>query len=86
MEKFLAIVVLIIVVLIAIPHLKAGEWIAPTAIDPHSWVTTYPLGTPELAQANAVPSQGYGWFHFDFWNHSPYDSRPVQKGDFAIRL
>lgn len=86
MDKFLAIVVLIIFVLIAVPHLKAGEWLSPTAIDPNSWQATYPLGDTAMAEANATPPEGYGWFHFDFWKHSPYDSRPIQNGDFKIRL
>jgi hypothetical protein len=86
MDKFLAIVLLIIVILIAIPHIKAGEWFAPTAVMPNSWITTSQLDDDSLAQANAVPSTGSGMFHFDFWNHSPYDARPIQKSDFDIRL
>ncbi len=91
MEKVLAIVVLIVALLIAAPHIKAGEWLAPTPVMPGSWVTTY--DTTGNAAAAATPPEGYGWFHFDFWNNGPSsagrsfsEGRPVQKGDFNIRL
>jgi hypothetical protein len=84
MEKVLAIVVLVVALLVAIPHIKAGEWLAPTAVDPNSWITSY--DTTGYAAASATPPEGYGWFRFDFWNNRSLDGRPVQKGDFNIRL
>ncbi|MES2224866.1 MAG: hypothetical protein V4478_02670 [Patescibacteria group bacterium] len=83
MERILAIVVLIVVVWVAIPHVRAGEWLAPTAISPDSWVAAY--DTTGYAQASATPPEGYGWFHFDFWNNPSTEGRSVAKGDFRLR-
>lgn len=82
MEKVLAIVFLIIFVLFAIPHLRRGEWIAPTAIAPYGW----PLEStdPNLRPYLATPPEGYGWFRFDFWNIPPSPGRPVRRSDFRI--
>lgn len=91
MEKVLAIVVLIMFVWLAIPRVTQGEWIAPTAIDPGSWVThqTYTANyeSNQLAQADSAPSQGFGWFHFDFWNDDNYRAPgiPATTADLDFR-
>ena len=93
MEKFLAIVILILFVWLAIPHIVRGEWIAPTAISPNSWVTSYTVGNGlgdsnqanQLAEAASIPSQGLGWFHFDFWNNPPTEGRPATTNDLSLR-
>jgi hypothetical protein len=77
MGKLLAIVFLIVFVWFAVPHLRRGEWLAPTAISP-DWqglTPTYGL---------ASPPEGYGWFRFDFWNNPPYAGRPVSRDDFRL--
>jgi hypothetical protein len=84
MEKVLAIVVLVVVLWVAIPHLMAGEWLAPTAVAPHSWITSY--DTTGYAAASATPPEGYGWFHFDFWDNPSPTGRSVQKDDFSLRF
>jgi hypothetical protein len=83
MEKVLAIVVLLVFVWLAIPHLAQGQWIAPTAIAPNSWVVGY--DTTGNAAALATPPQGYGWFHFDFWNTPTTAGQPVTRSDFSLR-
>jgi hypothetical protein len=83
MGKILAIVFILLFVWVAVPHLKQGEWIAPTAIAPNSWVVAY--DDTGYAAASATPIQGYGWFHFDFWNHDVNTpGRAVSRGDFRL--
>ncbi|MEO5646071.1 MAG: hypothetical protein ABIQ91_01190 [Candidatus Paceibacterota bacterium] len=96
MGKILAIVFLILFIWVAIPHIAKGEWIAPTAIAPNSWLAgnsynnqlaNASFGAPEVSKAAASPVQGYGWFHFDFWKHDPSaPGRVVTKSDFSLRL
>jgi hypothetical protein len=92
MGRILAIVLLLIFIWVAIPHIAKGEWIAPTAVAPGSWVAqpnyASNYDTTQYAAASATPIEGYGWFHFDFWNYSHIDQpgQPVQKGDFNIKL
>jgi hypothetical protein len=90
MEKVLAIVVLIIFVWLAIPRLVQGQWIAPTALMPGSWAATdtYPGTTyqsADFAQALATPPQGFGWFHFDFWNGPSSGGEPATTQDLRLR-
>ena len=86
MGKILAIVFLLLFILIAIPHIARGEWIAPAAIASDSWLINSPYDTG-LATASASPVEGYGWFHFDFWKHDPATpGRVVTKSDFRLRL
>lgn len=90
MGKILAIVFLLLFIWVAIPHLKQGEWIAPTAVMPNSWITQPNYASDprvtEVAAASASPIQGFGWFHFDFWNydHISQQGRVVSKGDFRL--
>jgi hypothetical protein len=64
--KILAIVVILVGLWYVIPHVRRGEYIAPTAIMPGSWITRDDRSG--LALAMATPPEGVGWFHFDFWN------------------
>ncbi len=84
MGKILAIVFLILFIWVAIPHIAKGEWLAPTEIAPNSWLIVSPNDT-DLATASASPIQGFGWFHFDFWNNTPSTAgRTVQRSDFRL--
>jgi hypothetical protein len=83
MGKILAIVFLILFVWLAIPRIVQGEWLAPTAIAPNSWVVQY--DTTGLAEASAAPAAGFGWFHFDFWNHPTTEGQPVTTQDLNFR-
>jgi hypothetical protein len=91
MEKILAIVVLVVVAWWAVPYIAHGEFIAPTAVAPNSWVTSYNLGGSnysggdQVAQSASQPSQGYGFFRFDFWNNPPTQGRPVTQSDTRLR-
>ncbi|GEM_PF-1485096 len=82
MERVLAIVVLVVVIWWAVPFIAHGQWFAPTGIAPNSWVTGY--DTTGLAAAASTPTEGYGVFHFDFWNNSSPQGRPVTKNDFRL--
>ena len=83
MGKVLAIIFVIIFIWWAIPHFARGEWIAPTAIAPDSWVTEW--DKTGYASALATPPQGYGWFHYDAWNNPPLEGRPVTKSDLKLK-
>ena len=83
MEKVLAIVFLIAFVWLAIPRIAHGEWIAPTAIAPNSWATQY--DNSGYAEASDSPSNGIGWFHFDFWNHPTDQGQPATTQDLHFR-
>jgi hypothetical protein len=83
MDKILAIVVLVLFVWIAIPRLIHGQWIAPTAVAPNSWEASY-VRQSGLADASA-PSTGFGWFHFDFWNHPSLQGQPASTNDLRLR-
>jgi hypothetical protein len=89
MEKILAIAVLLIFIWLAIPRLVHGQWIAPTAVEPGSWTTqTSALVSPAtagLAEAAGTPSEGFGWFHFDFWNHPSLAGQPATTADLHFR-
>lgn len=83
MERILAIVVLIVFVWLAIPRLIQGEWIAPTAVMPNSWVASY-AAQNGLANAD-TPSEGFGWFHFDFWNNPSLAGQSASASDVHLR-
>ncbi|HWC58004.1 MAG TPA: hypothetical protein VG621_03605 [Candidatus Paceibacterota bacterium] len=78
--KVIAVIFLIVFFLVAIPSLMRGEWIAPTALPPDSWIVAE---APQYASL-AAPSSGYGWFRFDVWNNPPREGRPVTRGDFRL--
>ena len=84
MERILAIVVLLTFVWLAIPRLIQGQWFAPTAIAPDSWVLNSPYDT-RLAEASATPPQGFGWFHFDFWNTPTTQGEVITTADTRFR-
>jgi hypothetical protein len=89
MDKFLAIVVLLAFVWLAIPRLISEQWIAPTPVAPNSWATApsayvSSFGAEE-AQAAATPPEGFGWFHFDFWNHPTLEAQPASTADLKFR-
>ncbi len=79
MGKVLAIVGVVLLVWVLYPHVRAGEFIAPTPIPPGTWLA---------AQAPArysYPPEGYGWFRFDFWNGTdPVAGRTVYQDDFRV--
>ncbi len=79
MGKVLAIVGVLLFVWVMYPHVRRGEFIAPTPLPPGTWLA---------AQAPAhysYPPAGYGWFHFDFWNHTAaLPGRTVYKSDFRL--
>ncbi len=82
MGKVLAIIGVILLVWVMYPHVRAGEFIAPTAIAPDTWMSDYVSSHGQ--DYLATPPQGYGWFRFDFWNNpSPY-GRTVEKDDFRL--
>jgi len=83
MDKVLAIVFLIVFVWLAIPRIAQVEWIAPTAVPPNSWTTQY--DTSGNAEALANPPEGFGWFHFDFWNHPTDQGQPATTQDLHFR-
>lgn len=90
MDKILAIVILLLFVWLAIPRLIHGQWITPTAVPPNSWVVAnnYPGGThtsSSLAASASTPTQGFGWFRFDFWNHSSPEGQPATSNDVRLR-
>lgn len=89
MEKFLAIVALVLFVWLAIPHLIKGVWLAPTPTPPHSWTNAAPYGggtynNQVASVSNALPF-GFGWFHFDFWNTPPHTGKQASRSDLAVR-
>ena len=84
MGKVLAIVFILVFVWWAWPHLRRGEWIAPTAVAPNTWMSDY---LPEDQRVLlATPPESYGWFRFDFWHASSNSTigRPVVKNDFHL--
>lgn len=81
-EKVLVILGVLLGVWVMYPHIRAGKFIAPTPIAAGTWMAEYfPEDTRTLL---ATPPQGYGWYHFDFWNNPPVDGRPVYKDDFKL--
>jgi len=75
MGRILAAIFLILFIWVAVPHIRRGEWISPTAIAPGTWMEDAAI--PEYRPLLATPPQGYGWYRFDAWNApSPY-GRPV---------
>lgn len=84
MGKVLAIVFLVVFIWWAYPFVSRGEWIAPTAVAPNTWMSNY------LSQEDrtllATPPEGYGWSRFDFWNSPPQTPpRPVVRSDFTLQ-
>lgn len=79
MERFLAIVFLILFIWVAIPHIKRGEWFAPAMGPSEHWA--YEYAAPGSKNLIATPPEGYGLFRFDFWNTPPTGGRAVTKED-----
>lgn len=83
MGKVLAIVFLIVFIWWAYPFVSRGEWFAPTAVAPNTWMSNY------LAQDDrtllATPPTGSGWFRFDFWNNPQTPPRPIVRSDFTLQ-
>lgn len=82
-EKILAGALGILIIWVMFPHVKRGEYLAPTPIAPNTWMADYI--DSDYHQAMASPNQGFGMRHIDFWNTSPTGSRPVTPEDFQIR-
>ena len=82
MGKIIATIAAILVIWVMYPHFVRGEWIAPTAIAPDSWMSEYVSSHGQ--DYLATPPQGYGWFRFDFWNNPSVTGRPVYKSDFKL--
>ena len=83
MGKVIAIVGVIWFVWVMYPRLKKGEFIAPTAVAPNTWMADYLPADQQVLLA--TPPQGYGWFRFDFWNReAPLPGRPVYRSDFKL--
>ncbi len=83
MGKVLAIVFLIVFVWWAAPLFARGEWFAPTAVMPGSWMAdALPADDRALL---ATPPEGYGVGRFDFWNKPDPYLRSVTNDDFRLR-
>ncbi len=78
--KVIAVIFVILFLWVGYPHFARGEWIAPTAISPGNW---WLAQTPQYRYLGK-PTQGYGWFRFDFWNAPPVTGRPVYQSDFRL--
>jgi hypothetical protein len=77
--KIIAAIIGILVILVMFPHLRRGEFLAPTELPPDTWVAHY--GT-----AFASPSEGYGWGRIDIWNNPDTATRRAStEEDFRIR-
>ncbi len=83
LEKILAGAIAILIVYVMVPHVKRGEYLAPTPIAPNTWMADYI--DSDYAQAMSSPDQGFGMRRIDFWNASPTESRAVTTDDFRIR-
>lgn len=80
MDRFLAIVFLILFFWVAIPHIIRGEWFAPTlAPSANHWA--YQTLDQDSRNLIATPPEGVGLFRFDFWNNPPAGGRSVTKAD-----
>jgi hypothetical protein len=83
MGKVLAIVFLIVFVWWAAPLFARGEWFAPSAIMPGSWMAdSLSVDDRELL---STPPEGYGVGHFDFWNGHSGKLRSATRDDFRLR-
>lgn len=82
MGKVVAIVGVVLFLWVLYPHVRAGEYISPSAIAPASWMAEY--ASEHGYDYLATPPEGYGWFRFDAWNNPPHNGRQVQKGDFKL--
>lgn len=81
MDKVLAIIIAVAFIWVSFPHVKNGEWVAPTPLPPGWWGLAQ---APEYSYL-VEPKQGYGWFRFDVWNDtSPSEGRPVYESDFRF--
>jgi len=83
MERFLAIVFLLLFIWFAVPHVMRGEWFAPTAGPADHWA--YEYAAPGTKQLLATPPEGYGVFRFDFWNTPPTKGRSVTREDIRLQ-
>ncbi len=79
MGKVLATIGALLLVWVMYPHLVRGEWIAPTAIPPGTWLAA------QAPRYLSEPQIGYGWGRFDVWNNHPNAPlRTVYKSDFRL--
>lgn len=81
-EKVLVIIGVLLFVWVMYPHIRRGEYIAPSPLPPEYWGLAQ---APEFEDWTQ-PDTGYGWYRFDFWNNPPPEGRPVQKSDFRLKL
>jgi hypothetical protein len=83
MGKVLATISALLLIWVMYPHVRRGEFIAPTPIAPGTWMADYVSSHNQ--DYLATPPQGYGWFRFDVWNNPPPGGRTVYQDDFKLK-